>query len=100
MSNFYIISTINNLKNLNLLKKEKDYFFIKYDGKKIFLHKGEYIVMSSISPSIKIMAVITKEFFKENFEIIGRSYLKFTKNINEEVKLIGLLCQIKEGNND
>lgn len=101
MSKFYIISTINNIKNLNLLKKEKNNLFIECDGKKYFLHKDEYIVMSGLSPNIKIMAIISKEFFKDNFKIIGRSYLTlFTKNIKEEQKLIGVLCEIKEEIND
>ena len=50
----------------------------------------------------KIMVIllsqkIIKEFFKDNFDFVGRTFLKFThKNGCEETKFVGVLCTTKD----
>lgn len=40
---------------------------------------------------------IIKEFFKDNFDFVGRTFLKFThKNGCEETKFVGVLCTTKD----
>jgi len=99
MSNFYVVSTINNIKNTKLFKKDNGNFVELENnaGQKIYLYKGQYAVFSTFSANYEIQAVISKEFFKDNFDIVGRTFLKFThKNGCEETKFVGVLCTTKD----
>lgn len=103
MSNFYIVSTINNIRNTKLFKKDNGNFVELENnaGQKIYLYKGQYAVFSTFSSNFEIQAVISKDFFKDNFDIVGRTFLKFThKNGYEETKFIGVLCTTKDKEKD
>lgn len=91
---FYIVSTINNIKKTRMVVNNyDDVLELEFSENKILLCKNQYLVSSAFFS--KFQAVVSKEFFKENFEIIGRAELEVILNNGKRKKsIIGVLCKL------
>lgn len=93
MDEFLIVSTINNLKNTRLCKENKGSSIeIEENGKRIIIHKGQYAVFSI---KFKLLAIVSSDFFKTYFQVVGRMFLKYTtKDFQEHTMIVGVLCSM------
>lgn len=93
ISMYYIAATYIGLKKFNVIE-ENGYLVICDNDEKRYVKKGDYVILDMM---FNFQAIVSKSFFKENFKIQGRAYIKYECSNGKPIKsFAGLLCSAKE----
>lgn len=94
---YYIAATYIGLKKFNVTE-ENGYLVICANDEKRYVKKGDYIILDMM---FNFKAIVSKSFFKENFKIQGRAYIKYECENETPIKsFAGLLCSVKSNDNE